>query len=575
MSHWAASLRYRLALQKTAAGTGFFAPVPRDPPTFTDGLRYLQRHPNDVFMHNYLLGCIAAMDQGAVQGVLQSEAGDDLTVRAILLEAALLYDHLPGLRKAFKRREIKTLDEATPLVDLRSEGLPDQALHRQWIELFYANLTRHRPLPPPEKTGLAFPVDGVDGSEPPLPEGAHLQAIIDASKRDSQSPDRPRPPFQETIDRALSALEALDIFEGGEMRHQSSLSPIALLRKWRFSHEVRSGGLSYTLSGVQTSYGRGLSLEAARASCLMEVVERCSSFAGVLESGITGTLRPHAIIHGSRSRLAAEGYPLLDPNRLTLEVPYRDEPLFWMEGERLTPKGPAPVWVPVQCVYLFCNLDERALFSGLGSSGLASGNTVAEARLSALYELLERDSEAVNPFHPSRCFRVHAEDERLGALLEDYRARGIHLQFQDISPAFGIPCCSCFVTHRDGTVARGSGTNLNGRQAVLSALTETPFPYPAGPPSAPALPDLPWLQFEALPDFSTGSPDRDLALVEQTLAANGFFPIYVDMTRNDLEIPVIRALIPGFEMMADFDRTSRVNPRLFNNYLKIHCKKGS
>jgi ribosomal protein S12 methylthiotransferase accessory factor YcaO len=246
-----------------------------------------------------------------------------------------------------------------------------------------------------------------------------------------------------------------------------------------------------------------------------------------------------------------------------------------MEGQRRTSKGHAPVWVPVQCVYLFCNLDERALFSGLGSTGLASGNTVAEARLSALYELLERDCEAVNPFHPSRCFRVYTEDERLGALLEDYRARGIHLQFQDISPTFGIPCCRCFVTHRDGAVARGSGTNLNGRQAVLSALTETPYPYPAGPPSAPALPDLPWLPFESLPDFSSGSPDRDLALVEKTLAANGFFPLYVDMTRKDLEIPVTRALIPGLEMMADFDRTSRINPRLFNNYLKIHNKIGS
>ncbi|BBO76728.1 hypothetical protein DSCW_41450 [Desulfosarcina widdelii] len=575
MSLSAAPPRYRLALQETAAGTGFFAPVPRDPPTFVDGLRYLQQNPNDVFMHNYLLGCIASMDSDVVGVFLRSEVGGDPIVRALLLEAVLIYDHLSGLRKPFKRREIKALAEASPLVVLRSEGLPDQALHRQWVELFHANLTRHRPLPPPQKTDLAFPVEGVDGSEQKPPKGAHLQAIIDASMRDSRSPGQPRPPLQQTIDRALFSLENLDLFEGGEMRHQSSLSPIALLRKWRFSHEVRSGGLVYTLSGVQTSYGRGLSLEAARASCLMEVVERYSSFAGIAESGIMGTLRPHALIHGSLSRLAAEGYPVLDPNCLCLEVPYRDEPLYWMEGERLTSNGPVPIWVPVQCVYLFCNLDERALFSGLGSTGLASGNTMAEARLSALYELLERDSEAVNPFHPSRCFRVSAEDEPVGALLEDYRARRFYVQFQDISPAFGIPCCSCFVTHRNGTVVRGSGTNLNGRQAVLSALTETPYPYPVGPPSAPALPDLPWLQFEALPDFSTGSPDRDLVLVEQTLMANDVFPIYVDMTRKDLEIPVTRALIPGFEMMADFDRTSRINSRLFNNYLKIYNKNGS
>ncbi len=246
--------------------------------------------------------------------------------------------------------------------------------------------------------------------------------------------------------------------------------------------------------------------------------------------------------------------------------------MYWMEGQRLTPTGTESVWVPVQCVFMFCNLDERSLFSGLGSTGLASGNTMAEARLSALYELLERDSQAVNPYHPSRCFRVYTEDERLNALFEDYRARGIHLQFQDISPTFGIPCCTRFVTHRDGTVAKGGGANLNGKRAVLSSLTETPYPYPGGPSSAPVPPELPWLEFEGLPDFSTGFPDQDLTFVEKTLTANGLTPIYVDITRKDLVIPVVKALVPGLEMMADFDQYSRINPRLFSNYLKIHDK---
>jgi ribosomal protein S12 methylthiotransferase accessory factor YcaO len=523
-------------------------------------------------MHNHGLGIVGALDLDAAQALLDRVETVDSVVRALLLEAALLAATLAPLRKQFKRKEIRILADATPLIDLRSEGLADQPLHRQWSALFHANLMRHRPLPPPQKTGLAFPVDGVTGSEPPLADAAHLKAIIAASRSDLDLPGDRRRPLQQTIGHALERLDALAVFEGGEMRHQSSLSPVALLRKWRFAHRVESGRLRYTLSGVQTSYGRGLSLDTARASCLMEVVERCSSFAGVTPNGIVGTKRPHPLVHGKRSQLAAGGYAVLDPNQLGLEVPYQDEALYWMEGERLTPSGAHAVWVPVQCIYLFCNLDERNLFSGVGSTGLASGNTMAEARLSALYELLERDSEAIHPFHATRCFRIYAADGRMNALFEDYRARGIHLLFQDISPAFGIPCCSCFVTHRDGRVARGGGANLSGKRAVLSALTETPYPYPVGPPSAPALPDLPWLQFEALPDFSTGFPDMDLSLVEKTLMANGHFPIYVDITRKDADIPVVRALVPGFEMMADFDRTARISARLFNNYLKIHSK---
>jgi ribosomal protein S12 methylthiotransferase accessory factor len=565
-------IHYRLELRKTAESTGFFAAVPQDSPTLEADLVYLRQHPNDSFMHAHVLDRVGEMSLAAAVHLLDALEKTDDVVRALLLEAASIYDHLAAIKKRFKQREMRALAEWTPLVFLRSELLDDQSIHRSWAQLFHANLARHRPLPPPAATGLSFPVDGVGGSDEPPPADAHLKAVINRCLPDGGGSGQTRPPLADTIAHAMARLTGLGVFDGKEMRHESSLSPCALLRKWHFSHRVKNGGLNYTISSIQTSYGRGLSLEAARASCLMEVVERCSSFTSVDETGIVGTRRFHPVAHGSLSQLSAVDYRLLDPNCLGLEVPYRDEPLYWMEGVQLTAAGAVPVWVPVQCVFLFCNLDERSLFSGLGSTGLASGNTMEEARLSALYELLERDNEAVNPFHASRCFRIYSKDKRMNALFDDYRVRGIHLQFQDISPAFGIPCCACFVTHRDGTVAKGGGANLDGKRAVLSALTETPYPYPGGPPSAPPPPDLPWLEFESLPDFSTGKPDLDLMRVETTLIANGFSPIYVDITRKDLDIPVVKALVPGFEMVADFDQYCRITPRIFNNYLKIHKK---
>ena len=561
---------YRLGLKETADSTGYFAAIPEPDISFQNALNYLVEHPGDSFMHAHVLELIGRMDGDAATDLLASKAGDSKVVPALILEAAILYPHLAALKKRFDRKTKKRLLAATPLIYLRSELLADHACHREWAKLFHANHFRHRPLPPPEKTGLAFPMYGDDGSDSPNNEESHLTAVV---HRCPKGPGTPRPPLEETIDRALSRLEALTIFDGPEMRHQASLSPIALLRKWRFAIRIRSGALDYRLSGTQTAYGRGLSLDAARAACLMEVVERCSAFVGIDTNGIMGTLRPHPLIHGSRSALTKAGYNLIDPNRLRLEVPYTDDPLYWIEGDQLTADGGhRSIWVPAQSVFLFCNLDERSLYSGLGSTGLASGNTESEARLSALYELLERDSEAVNPFHPSRCFRVGSRDDKINALLTDYRARGIHVHFQDISPDYGIPCCSCFVVHPDGTVARGGGANLDGRRAVLSALTETPYPYPVGPPSAPSPTDLPWLEFEELPDFSTGFPDLDLMRVEQTLLANGHAPIYVDITRQDLQIPVVKALVPGFETMADFDQYFRVPSPLFNNYLKIHGK---
>jgi len=565
-------INYRLELNQTAGSTGFFSAVPQDVSDLTAMIDYLRCCPTDSFMHLHLLGQVGELPVSVVMGLIEADAGRDPALRALFLEAGTIHPHLAGIKKRFNRRETKQLAGQTPLIFLRSSMRADQALHGQWAQLFDANLTRHRPLPPPEKTGLSMVFKDCHADQQPLSESAHVKAIIDRLPARMDGMGTPRKPMAQTIDLALQRLEDLDILEGPEMRHQSSLSPIALLRKWRFSHAVKSGGLNYTLSSVQTAYGRGLSLEAARASCLMEVIERCSAFVSVDETGIVGTRRQHPLLHGSRSRLMAKGEHLLDPNQLGLEVPYEDEPLYWIEGQQLTTTGFQPIWVPAQSVFLFCNLDERSLFSGLGSTGLASGNTVAEARLSALYELIERDNAAINPYHPSRCFRVYAEDEPIKGLLDDYRARGIHVYFQDISPAFGIPGCACFAVHPNGTVAKGAGVNLDGRRAVLSALTETPYPYPKGPPSSPAPADLPWLQFESLPDFSTQTPDMDLKVVEEALLANGYFPIDVDITRNDLNIPVVKALVPHFELMADFDQYSRISRRLFSNYLKIHQK---
>jgi ribosomal protein S12 methylthiotransferase accessory factor YcaO len=58
-------------------------------------------------------------------------------------------------------------------------------------------------------------------------------------------------------------------------------------------------------------------------------------------------------------------------------------------------------------------------------------------------------------------------------------------------------------------------------------------------------------------------------ILEKTLTANGYRPAYVDLTRRDLNIPVVRAVIPGLELISDFDQYSRVSPRLYRNYLKL------
>jgi len=355
------------------------------------------------------------------------------------------------------------------------------------------------------------------------------------------------------------------------MRHESSLSPVALLRRWQVQVQVRQDRHRFHFSGLQTSYGKGVSLERARASCAMEIVERCSSFTSVADGRLPDTARGHRLRRARLSELTAKGLRALNPEALGLEVPYEDQPLYWVQGESAGGCGePASILVPFQAVFLFSNLDEIDLFSGLGSTGLAAGGTLAQAKFHALLECIERDAEAVTLFNAKDCFRLASRDAAVGSLLADYRQRGIDVIFQDCRTGLGVPCYKCFV-YGPGPdeLAKGTSAHFAGWQAALSALTETPYPYPHGPASRPGPADLPVRYLEALPDYSSGSMAADLQRLETLLAANQLHPVYVDLTRRDLSIPVVRALVPGLELMADYDRFARVSPRLYRNTLAL------
>jgi ribosomal protein S12 methylthiotransferase accessory factor len=556
---------YAMTLISTEASTGFFACVPDPAPDLKAALVYLHEHPLDTFMHRHILELLGQLSLEEVQAFADGDGRPDPLRLALVREAAREYGHLSASGLAAGAEAAIMGDSVTPLITLRALNQPDQKVHQAWNRLLADNLSHHRLLPEPDRAPRPFPFEADAVADP---GGVYITQLL-ADRTDDPATAAPRLSAEETAGIALEKLKSLDLLEGTEMRHEASLSPYGLLHKWRLNVAVDCGRHNYSLSGLQTAYGRGLTLANARASYAMEIVERCSSFASVGRDRVRGYVREHRIHRGTRSDLAKGGREPIDPNAFGVDVAYQDEPLHWIEGVRRTPSGEEPVLVPVQSIFLFSNLDEVDLYSGHGSTGLASGNTAAEARLSALMELVERDGEATHPFHHSLCFQVEARDPKVEALLEDYRGRGIQFQFQDISPPYGIPCCKCFVTDMDGRIAKGTAASLNGRRAVLSALTETPYPYPYGPPSGPGLLQLPRLCFEELPDYSSRDAARDLSLVEELLAANGLVPIYVDLTRADIGLPVVRALLPGFALTADLEGAFRVHPRLFGNYLKL------
>lgn len=577
------TLHYAYRHTVTEATTGYFSCEPDPELTFDAALARLEATPLDEFLHRMLLRYLGARPLEELQGLAQ-RSSERLVLQALLLECAVINADLAVLQASFAPDALERCLDATPLPYLRWSQLPSRELHTAWSVFFAANITGHHILPHPDEEELpllytlqeAEQASAGEGGENPGEDGAALLAHVHAELLRTPAPAWQRPPAKETALRALELLVENGIVAGVEMRHEASLSPIALLRKWQLDIAVRCGNLDYTLRGEATTYGRGLSLADARASYAMEMVERASAYANV-DGGpgqctVKGLTRATPLFHGTRDALQAQGHRVLDPDRLPLEVPYAEQALYWMESEEAG-TGHC-VLVPAQSVYLFCNLDEAALCMSPGSTGLASGNSLAEAKAAALTEILERDAEATVPYDRSRCFTLRSRDARLQSLLDDYAARGIHVQFLDLTSEWGVPCYQAFVMGARGELFRATGAGLSGERAALSALTEVPYPYPGGAPSAPPLRALPERLLEELPDYRLESPTRHVQLLETVLARRGHRPLYVELTREDLEFPVVRAIIPGLELTPEVDGFSRIRPRLFRNYLRHYLPDG-
>jgi ribosomal protein S12 methylthiotransferase accessory factor YcaO len=289
----------------------------------------------------------------------------------------------------------------------------------------------------------------------------------------------------------------------------------------------------------------------------MEAVERYSAFASFDSGRALGYKSNTTLLKASYEDLIKKGSEALNPNDMCLEVPYRNNELHWILAEQVDQKGSHPIYVP----------DETSLTSGLPSNGLAAGHTLQEAKLGSLLEVIERDAEKIVPYSADKCFLLEAEDQKTSEIINMCGQKGIQIQFLDITSEFGIPCYKAFIQGPGGIILKGSGAHLDGKRAAIAAMTETPYPSPFWFGSMPAPEGSAVREYEALPNYSSGDTARDLNLIEKVLIHNGYRPVYIDLTREDLDIPVVKCLVPGLEIMTVLDRFSPLNIRQFRQYL--------
>jgi len=225
---------------------------------------------------------------------------------------------------------------------------------------------------------------------------------------------------------------------------------------------------------LAASQGKGLDLDAAKVSGVMEAIEAyCAEhiLKQLKYASATEMARQHRL-----PDLAALPQPVT--SRFT-----PDAPILWIEGHEIT--GRAGTWVPFELVHVNYTLP-AAPGAGcflLSSNGLASGNNADEALAHGLCELVERDASALFDGDPRLLDRRRVDlrtldDPHCRALIDRLQASGLTVAVWDMTSDIVIAAFRCHLMEcrRDPTKlplpAGGEGCHPNRLVALLRAITE-------------------------------------------------------------------------------------------------------
>jgi ribosomal protein S12 methylthiotransferase accessory factor len=318
--------------------------------------------------------------------------------------------------------------------------------------------------------------------------------------------------------------------------------------------------------GAITVYnGKGATVEESRISGIMEGIERYSSE-----------------IHDRKIRLDTyemlEGRePVVNPKDLIL--PAETEPghvLPWIEGWDIA--NDEPTLVPAQAVFHPLPRNFRQIFR-TSTNGLASGNTPEEAIFHALCEVIERDAwslvEATRNTGPAV---VNIDDPMIAGMQKKFAEAQVDVIVRDITSDIGIPTMAAVaddVLLKDPSLLTiGIGTHTNARIAVMRALTEVAqsrLTQIHGAREDTVTADLRkkmgydrvkringyWFRdngsvnYRDFRSFDSDDFAGDIRFAIESLKKQGLDRVIViDLTREEIGVPVVRVIVPGLEVYA-------------------------
>jgi ribosomal protein S12 methylthiotransferase accessory factor len=340
-------------------------------------------------------------------------------------------------------------------------------------------------------------------------------------------------------------------------------------------NELRAG-----LSGG--SFGKGSTAEQGEASALMEAIERYSG-----------------IFQGDEIRVTRRftDFPAGDailPNDVLLfsDAQYRQARTFATRPGEATPMAPAfdrsaeiewsPVWslrdqrfkyLPTSLLYFFYRGHAAYAYQiHADSNGCAAGNTLEEAIVQGFLELVERDAYAIwwyNRLPRTELDLGQFEDSYVRDLQNRLAQAGRRLWVLDVTSDLAIPSFVALTHWMDNgqeNIEFGSGSHFDPRIALLRALTElnqflsiglmgggkgdkssldgtTPLRLQEHPYLTPSR--NPAVHSGSASEFGRLDTHEQVAACVNLAKREGLDFLVLDQTRPDIEVPVVRVIVPG------------------------------
>lgn len=329
---------------------------------------------------------------------------------------------------------------------------------------------------------------------------------------------------------------------------------------------------------LSVSQGKGLDMDAATASGLMESIELYHAERIVLPL----RLASYEEMRYTHTAVDVDALPRSSSSRFTADLP-----LLWIEGHDLTEDE--PVWLPYETVHTNYTLP---LPSGSGcfpmtSNGLASGNHRLEAVSHAICEAVERDSTTLwyllsrEQQDQTRIDLDSVDDPACREVLTKFERAGVAVAVWETTTDVGIPSFLCVIAERGEDPLRrlhsamGMGCHAARQIALLRALTEAAqsrVTYISG-----ARDDMyrrnyeryrdrdllrrqrGWMEiatpprrFRDGPSWEGDTFDDEVAWQIQRLQSVGVTRVaVVDLTKPEFRIPVVRVVVLGLEGPSD------------------------